>query len=104
MRGRTDSAYEQFEIYPETFQQELLPVTFRKMMSMEHDRWCYLRSDRTVGCVKVSSALSRCARLLAQKYAKNTISRAKIIIPASSSHLLLVVHLEVNENNENNVN
>ena len=75
------------------------------MMSMEHARWCYLRSDMTVGCAKVSSALSRCARLLAQRHAKNNIIyTSKIIIPASTSHLLLVVHLEVNENNENNVN
>ena len=43
---------------------------FDKIMSMDHARRRYLRSDRTVGCVEVSSALSRCARCLAQKHVK----------------------------------
>ena len=43
---------------------------FDKIMSMEHARWRYLRSDWTIGCAKVSSALSRCARCLVQKHAK----------------------------------
>ena len=39
-------------------------------MSMEHARRRYLRSDRTVGCAKVSSALSRCARYLSKIHTK----------------------------------
>ena len=49
-----------------------LPEQFDKIMSIEHARRRYLRSDRTVGFTKVSSALSRCARCLAQKHAKKT--------------------------------
>ena len=42
-------------------------------MSMEHARRRYLRSDRTVGCANVSSAISGTAHCLAQqKHAKKT--------------------------------
>ena len=53
-----------------------------KIMSMEHARRRYIRSDRAVGCAKVSSAISCCARCLAQKHAKIDNYTYKIIIPA----------------------